>query len=62
MIHAAMNLDTGDVITTSSVNYLKRLVRRTNDWNLRNGYISGRWVFSHGPNWRTDLQRRYFSC
>lgn len=52
MKHAAVNVITGDVITTNNGNYLKRLVKRHNNWNRNHGYEVGKWNFYHGENWR----------
>ena len=47
MKHIAYNMVTFEVICTDRVNHLKRCVKRNNQWNLRNGYTTGYWVFAH---------------
>lgn len=48
--HIAYNKDTGEVISTTKSNHLKRLVERANRWAVRYGYPVGRWIFSHNGN------------
>ena len=45
--HIAYNLYTGEVLMCNTGNQLKRWVKRTNAWAIRNGYKCGQWVFSH---------------
>ena len=46
--HIAYNLTTGEVITTTTGNALKRRVRDCNHWAIRYGYPVGQWRFAHG--------------
>ena len=46
--HIAYNLTTGEVITTTTGNALKRRVRDCNRWAIRYGYPVGEWRFAHG--------------
>lgn len=48
--HVAYNLDTGEVITTTCANHLKRCVARAQRWAVAWGYSAGRWVFAHGKD------------
>jgi hypothetical protein len=45
--HIAYNLTTGEVITTTTGNALKRRVRDCNRWAIRYGYPVGEWRFAH---------------
>lgn len=57
MTHLAYNLATGEVLTTTNGNHLKRWVKRhtANDrkWAKANGETLPpyRWVFAHGGNY-----------
>lgn len=47
--HWAYNLTTGEVIGTSSVNALKRRIRRSVAWDIAHGYfVKNQWRFHHG--------------
>ena len=46
--HWAYNLETGEVLGSSTVNGLRRHIRRNTDWNVRHGYGAGEWRFYHG--------------
>jgi hypothetical protein len=59
MTHAAMNLITGEVLTTNRANHLKRRVAQTSRWDRAHGFASGRWVFAHGTEWREILGAKY---
>ena len=48
--HIAYNKDTGEVISTTTSNHLKRCVEHANRWAVKYGYPTGRWVFSHNGN------------
>ena len=48
--HIAYNKDSGEVITATRGNHLKRLVQRANRWAIRHGFPTGRWVFGHDGN------------
>ena len=45
--HIAYNKDSGEIITATRGNHLKRLVERANRWAIRYGFPTGRWVFGH---------------
>ena len=45
--HCAYNLTTGEIITCSSSNTLKRHVRVINSVSDSLGYPHGKWVFGH---------------
>lgn len=59
--HAAMNLDTYEVITTNHVNHLRRLVEKRASWDVAHGYGRGRWVFAHGVDWGSKLAAKLAS-
>lgn len=47
--HWAINLTTGEIIGTSSVNALKRRIRHNTAWDRTHGYITkNAWRFHHG--------------
>jgi hypothetical protein len=46
--HATYNILTGEIITSSTGNALKRRVAIIEKWNREHGYGKGKWVFSHG--------------
>ena len=45
--HIAYNIETGEVITASTGNHLKRCVARANAWSVRFGFSTGKWLFAH---------------
>lgn len=45
--HIAYNSTTGEVLSASTGNALKRKVEREKRWNIAHGYPSGSWTFSH---------------
>ena len=52
MVHAAANLITGEVLTSTHANTLKRRVARITRWDYNHGYSNGgEWVFAHGEHW-----------
>lgn len=56
MIHTAANLITGEVLTSTHANTLKRRVKRITHWDYTHGYSEGsEWVFAHGENWAKIL-------
>lgn len=57
--HVAFNIDTGEVLSCTKVNGLKRHVMRNVRWNVRHGYNTGRWIFAHGSNAWDILHKRY---
>lgn len=64
--HAAVNLHTGEVLTSSTGNALRRHVaRRTKadiEWAKQFNYpftVSHKWVFAHGTDWGKKLQCKY---
>lgn len=60
MVHAAMNLITGEIHTTKSGNHLKRCIRRSQAWDRANGFnLPSKWVFAHGENWQEILGHKY---
>ena len=59
MTHAAMNLITGEVLTSTHANTLKRRVKRNTAWDIANGYGKGKWVFAHGKNWQEIFANKY---
>ena len=47
--HWAINLTTGEIIGSSSVNALKRRIRHNERWDIAHGYYSkSAWRFYHG--------------
>ena len=46
--HAAYNLETLEIMTSSQGNHLKRMVSIARYYDRKNGYPSGRWIFAHG--------------
>lgn len=46
--HWAYNLETGEVLGSSTGNALRRHVARNVRWNIRHGYGAGKWRFYHG--------------
>ena len=59
MTHAAMNLITGEVLTTNHANTLKRHVKRNTAWDIAHGYGKGKWVFAHGSDWQTKFAKKF---
>ena len=53
--HAAYNITTGEVLTSTSRSSLKRRVKLLERWSVENGYGAGRWVFAHGADWAEKL-------
>lgn len=58
--HVAYNCVTGEVLTCSTANQLKRWVARhtknDNEWAKANGCkIGHKWVFAHGADWQVNL-------
>ena len=45
--HIAYNTTTGEVLTTTTGNALKRRVEREKRWNIAHGYPAGKWHFAH---------------
>lgn len=45
--HIAYNTETGEVITCTTGNQLKRMVKQNNAWAIRYGYTTGSWRFTH---------------
>ena len=50
--HIAYNKDTGEVISTTTSNHLKRCIERANRWAVKYGYPTGT------PNSKGLLHRR----
>ena len=46
--HWAYNLETGEVLGSSTGNGLRRMIKRSQSWQIRYGYGTGKWRFSHG--------------
>ena len=46
--HAAYNVTTGEILTSSTGNALKRHIASNEKWNCQHGYGRGKWVFGHG--------------
>lgn len=61
MTHAAINLSTYEVLTSSTVNGLKRHIARHERADRRWAVAEGiqlpksRWIFAHGANWGEKL-------
>ena len=51
MVHAAMNITTGEVLTSPHANTLKRRVKRNTAWDIAHGFGKSEWVFAHGSYW-----------
>lgn len=45
--HIAYNITTGEVLSCTTGNGLKRRVEREKRWNMAHGFPSGEWFFSH---------------
>lgn len=58
MVHAAMNITTGEVLTSPHGNTLKRRVAKNERWNRAHGYGKGEWVFAHGSDWQTKFANK----
>lgn len=56
--HAACNITTGEVHASNNANYLNRIVKCVERWNIEHGYAAGRWVFAHGADWAEKLARK----
>lgn len=56
--HIAYNIVTGEVITTTRGNHLKRLVARNQAWDIAHGYGKGKWMFAHGSDCEEKMSRR----
>jgi hypothetical protein len=57
-LHIAYNLKTGEVIMTTRGNHLKRLVARTQRWDVTNGYGKGKWGFAHGSDCEQKMAKK----
>ena len=57
--HVAFNIDTGEVLSCTKVNGLKRSIARNVRWSVRHGYGAGHWIFAHGSNAGNILQEKY---
>lgn len=57
--HVAINIETGEVLSCTSVNGLKRHIAHMTRWNVRHGYSTGRWMFAHGSNAWDKLYHKY---
>jgi hypothetical protein len=55
MIHAALNLTTGEVLTANRSTHLKRRVARIAHYDITHGYGASKWIFAHGENWADIL-------
>ena len=58
MVHAAMNIITGEVLTSNHANTLKRRVKRNTAWDIAHGYSKGEWIFAHGTGWQNRLAEK----
>ena len=56
--HIAYNIETGEVITASTGNHLKRCVARANAWSVRYGLSTGKWFFAHTKEGESRLARK----
>jgi hypothetical protein len=59
MTHAAFNLTTGEVLTSTHANTLKRRVKRNTAWDIAHGYGKSVWVFAHGSGWQNKFAEKY---
>ena len=57
--HVAINIETGEVLSCTSVSGLKRHIAHITRWNVRHGYSAGRWIFAHGSNAQEKLCHKY---
>ena len=57
-LHAAINIVTGEIISTKRVNQLRRRVAYNERWNIAHGCGAGRWIFVHGSDWYEKLANR----
>lgn len=59
MKHVAYNKTTGEVIGCSTVNALKRRIKRNERWDRTHGYfIKSAWVFTHGSDAFEQLKNK----
>jgi hypothetical protein len=58
MVHAAFNLTTGEVLTSTRANTLKRRVKRNTAWDIAHGYGKSEWVFAHGSDWQSKFANK----
>ena len=58
MVHAAMNITTGEVLTSTHANTLKRRVKRNTAWDIAHGYGKSEWIFAHGKGWQNRLAEK----
>ena len=58
MTHAAMNIITGEVLTSTHGNTLKRRVKRNTAWDIAHGYGRSEWVFAHGSDWQSKFANK----
>jgi hypothetical protein len=53
-----MNIITGEVLTSTHANTLKRRVKRNTAWDIAHGYGKGKWIFAHGTGWQNRLAEK----
>ena len=58
MVHAALNLVTGEVLTSTRSNTLKRRIKHNTAWDVAHGYGYSEWVFAHGDDWQNILAEK----
>ena len=58
MKHVAYNIETGEIITTTTSNSLKRFVKQHNRWNIEQGYPIGTWLFAHNKQGIERIRRQ----
>lgn len=58
MKHVAYNIETGEVITTTTSNGLKRFVKQHNQWNVEHHCTTGTWLFAHNKQGIDRIRRQ----
>lgn len=58
MKHVAYNIETGEIITTTKSNHLKRCVKQANRWNVQHSYPLGKWLFAHNKQGIDRIRRQ----
>ena len=62
--HAAMNINTGEVITSTSAKSLKKIIDKANrydgKWFGTYKYYKT-WIFAHGSDWQQKLYSKYMA-
>ena len=64
MRHAAYNVETGEILNTTTGTDLKRAVETAKAINVRYGFPVGKWIFCHdyGKKWEQRWKQGNFPC